>query len=49
MDQAVVGLEIRADAQDAKPVGGGVGEVVGRGVDERVGLEAEGAADTASA
>jgi hypothetical protein len=49
VDQAIVGLKIHADAQDAKPVGGGVGEVVGRGVDERVGLEAEGAADTAGA
>jgi hypothetical protein len=37
------------DAEYLEPVGGGVGEVVGWGVGERVRLEAEGAADAACA
>ncbi len=32
-------------SEDLKPVGGGVGEVIGCGIGERVGLEAEGAAN----
>lgn len=37
------------NAEDLKPVGGGVGEVVRWSVDEGVGLEAEGAANAVSA
>ena len=37
------------NAQYPEPVGWGAGEVVGRGVSKGVGLEAEGAADTAGA
>ena len=37
------------DAQDAEPVGGGVGQVVWWDVGERVGFEAEAAADAVSA
>ena len=40
---------MRIDAEYLEPIGGGVGEVVGWGVDEGVGLEAEGAADAAGA
>ena len=43
------GSRMLCDAEDAEPVGGGVGEVVGWGVGEGVGFEAEGAADAAGA
>src|ERR1700677_1566335 len=42
-------LRCGSNVKDLKPVGGGVGEVVGWSVDEGVGLEAEGAADAARA
>ena len=42
-------LVLGIDAEDMEPVGGGVGEVIGWGVLEGVGLQAEGTADAAGA